>query len=82
VVVTMGPEDAVLQIILVMKERGIVMDQVMEANMMEMLDVKDPLYVEVITVKGLVLTSMRKTTVVKSLDQVFPSPQYLQVFLN
>ena len=57
------------------------MDQVMEANMMAMLDVKEPLYVEVITVKGLVLTSMRKTTVVKSLDQVLPSHQY-QVFLN
>ena len=81
-VVTMGPEDAALLIILVTKEKEIVMDQVMEANMMEMLDVKDPLYVEVITVKGLVLTSMRKTTVVKSLDQVPSSPQYLQVFLN
>ena len=80
-VVTMGPEDAALQIILVMKEKEIVMDQVMEAKMMEMLDVKEPLYVEVITVKGLVLTSMQKTTVVKSLDQVLPSHQY-QVFLN
>ena len=49
------------------------MDQVMEANMMAMLDVKEPLYVEVITVKGLVLTSMQKTTVVKSLDQVLRS---------
>ena len=72
-VVTMGTEDAALQIILVMKEREIVMDQVMEAKMMEMLDVKEPLYVEVITVKGLVLTSMQKTTVVKSLDQVLRS---------
>ena len=78
----MGPEDAALQIILVMKEKEIVMDQVMEANMMAMLDVKEPLYVEVITVKGLVLTSMQKTTVLKSLDQVLPSHQYLQVFLN
>ena len=81
-VATMGPEDVALQIILVMKEKEIVMGQVMEANMMEMLGVKEPLYVEVITVKGLVLTSMRKTTVVKSLDQVLPSHQYLQVFLN
>ena len=80
-VVTMGPEDAALQIILVMKEKEIVMGQVMEANMMEMLGVKEPLYVEVITVKGLVLTSMQKTTVVKSLDLVLPSHQY-QVFLN
>ena len=72
-VATMGPEDVALQIILVMKEKEIVMDQVMEAKMMEMLDVKEPLYVEVITVKGLVLTSMQKTTVVKSLDQVLRS---------
>ena len=77
----MGSEDAALQTILVMKEKEIVMGQVMEANMMEMLDVKEPLYVEVITVKGLVLTSMQKTTVVKSRDQVLPSHQY-QVFLN
>ena len=77
----MGSEDAALQTILVMKEKEIAMGQVMEANMMEMLDVKEPLYVEVITVKGLVLTSMRKTTVVKSLDQVLPSHQH-QVFLN
>ena len=72
-VVTMGTEDAALQIILVMKEKEIVMGQVMEANMMEMLGVKEPLYVDVITVKGLVLTSMQKTTVVKSLDQVLRS---------
>ena len=71
--VTMGPEDAALLIILVMKEKEIVMDQVMEAKMMEMLDVKEPFYVEVISVKGLVLTSMQKTTVVKSLDQVLRS---------
>ena len=71
-VVTMGPEDAALQIILVMKEKEIVMGQVMEANMMEMLGVKEPLYVEVITVNGLVLTSMQKMTVVKSLDLPFP----------
>jgi len=66
----MGSGDAALQTILVVKEKEIVMDHVMEANMMAMLDVKEPLCVEVITVKGLVLTSTLKTTVVKSPDQV------------
>ena len=65
-VVTMGPEDAALQIILVMKEKVIVMDLVMVVNMMAMLDVKELSCVEVIIVRSLELITMRKMTVVSS----------------
>ena len=40
---------------------------VMVVVMMVMLDVREILYVEAIIVKSLVLTSMKKTTVVRSL---------------
>ena len=66
-VVTTKEEDAVLQTHLVMKEKVIVMDLMMAANMTVMLDVREILYVEVIIVKSLVLTSMKKMIVVRSL---------------
>jgi len=62
--VTMMEEDVVLQRILVGKERETVTDQVMEVLMMDTEVVVEILYVAVTIVSSLVLTTMRKTTVV------------------
>ena len=53
--------------ILVMKEWEIVMDLLMEVSMMEMLDAKEILSVEVTTASSLVLTTTPRMTAVKSL---------------
>lgn len=70
VAVTTRVEDAALQTTLVMKEKEIAMDQVMVVATMDTKDVKGILNVEAITVYNLVLTSMQKMIVVKSLGQV------------
>jgi len=57
--------DAVLQRILVMKERETVMEQVMEVLMMETEDVVETLCVAVTTVSSLVLTTMTRMTAVR-----------------
>ena len=66
-VVITREEDVALLTNLVMKEKEIVMDLVMVVVMMVMLDAKENLYVGAIIVRNLVLTTMKKTTVVKSL---------------
>jgi len=53
--------------ILVMKEKVIVMDQVMEVVMMGTRDVKEIFNVEATTALSLVSTSMKKMTAVKKL---------------
>ena len=60
----MMEEGAVLQRILVGKERETVTDQVMEVLMTDTEVVVETLYVAVTIVSSLVLTTMRKTTVV------------------
>jgi len=60
----MMEEDVVLQRILVGKERETVTDQVMEVLMTDTEVVVETLYVAVTIVSSLVLTTMRKTTVV------------------
>jgi hypothetical protein len=59
--------DVALLRILVMKEKVIVMDQVMEVVMMGTRDVKEIFNVEAIIVESLVSTSMKKMTAVKNL---------------
>jgi len=60
----MMEEDVVLQRILVGKERETVTDQVMEVLMTDTEVVVETLCVAVTIVSSLVLTTMRKTTVV------------------
>ena len=60
----MMEEDVVLQRILAGKERETVTDQVMEVLMTDTEVVVETLYVAVTIVSSLVLTTMRKTTVV------------------
>ena len=60
----MMEEGAVLQRILVGKERETVTDPVMEVLMTDTEVVVETLYVAVTIVSSLVLTTMRKTTVV------------------
>jgi len=67
VAVTTKEGGAVHLRILVMKEREIVMDQVMEVVMMDMLAVKEIFNVEATIAGSLVFISMRKMIVVKSL---------------
>ena len=63
---TMEPEDAALQGTLVMKERVIVMVQLMEVVMMEITAAKEVWYVEATIARNLAFTSMKKMIVVKS----------------
>jgi len=57
--------------ILVMRERVIVMDLVMEVVMMDMMGVKEILSVEATIVRSLDYSTMRRMTVVRD-----PPPQY------
>ena len=59
-------EDVALQRSLVVKVKGIVMGLVMEVNMMEMLDVKEILFVEATIVKSLVIITIRRMTAVSN----------------
>jgi len=63
--VTMMAEDAVLQRILVVKERETATELVMEVLMMETEDVVETLCVAVTTVSSLVLTTMTRMTAVR-----------------
>ena len=65
-VATTKEEDAALLRIHVMKEKVIVMDQVMGVNMMVMMVVKEILCVEVTIVRSLDITTMRRMTAVRS----------------
>ena len=67
---TIKEEDAALLRILVMKEKETVMVLVMVVSMMVMLDVKEILNVEVIIVRNLELTTMRRMTVARSLHNL------------
>jgi hypothetical protein len=60
-------DDAVLLRILVMKEKGIVMEKQMVDNMMATEGAREILSVEVTIVSSLVITTMRRMTAVKSL---------------
>ena len=71
----MEPEDAALLRILVMKERVIVMVQLMEVVMMEIAVAKEVWFVEATIARNLVYTSMRNMIAVKS-------PQATQEHLN
>jgi len=62
----MGAGDVALLRILVMKERVIVMDQVMEVVMMGIRAAKEILCVGVIIVRSLACSIMRKMTVVRN----------------
>merc|ERR1719193_865087 len=68
--VTMMVEDAVLQRILVVKERVTVMEQVMEVLMMVTEDVVGTLSVAVTTVRSLVLTTMTRMIAVREQRRV------------
>ena len=63
-------EDAVLQRILVVKERVTVTEQVMEVLMMETEDVVGTLCVAVTTVRSLVLTTMTRMIAVREQRRV------------
>ena len=58
--------DVALQRSLVVKVKVIAMGLVMEVNMMEMLDVKEILFVEATIVKSLVITIIRRMTAVSN----------------
>jgi len=62
----MGAGDVALLRILVMKERVIVMDLVMEVVMMDTRAVKEILCVGAIIVRSLACSTMRRMTVVRS----------------
>ena len=63
---TIKVEDVALPRILVMKERETVMDLVMEVPMMDMLVVKESLYVAAIIARSLEHSIMKKTTAVRN----------------
>ena len=63
---TIKEDDVVHLRIHVMKERETVMDLMMEVNMMVMKDVKVILCVAATIVRSLVITTMRKMTVVRN----------------
>jgi len=63
---TIKEEDAVLQRILVRKEKETVMDLVMEVNMMDTEDVSQDWFVELIIAESLVSTFMKRMIAVRS----------------
>jgi len=71
VIMAMGAGDVALLRILVMKERVIVMDQVMEVVMMDMQAVKEILFVEATIVRSLDYSTTRRMTAVRD-----PLPQH------
>ena len=66
---TIKGEDVVLQNFLVVKEKGIVMDLVMEANMMDTVDAEETLSVAATTAESLDLTTMIRMTAVNQNNQ-------------